>query len=359
MDSMDPHVTKALYKLSQDIRKKYKALKLGRAEEDIALNKFFKPIIEPLTKISNSSSSSSSNLTKTISKKSAKHKKVKKSSSPSPLHLKDDNDDDISSKEIDNENNLSFPTFISSSSPQKNIEEGNVFEDAMSDTSEISEPAKLVEEYTKGYLNDSHKEKYDTEYGLKYNPKKNQWLLGNASIKFDTDSDDFIIDSTDTKSSRGTQGVTKTFKGTKGLYELLFKKEPDPLSYTKDDEKNYDEILKLTNVYKRNFEPTGYTKYSNLPKYRNIIRPLVVKTSKKRRSKSFAGSGIKNSMLEYNSNAIDYRYWDDPNELVDRLKLLMASTQAGNTSLTNEMLSIIEELIEAGIIKEANSGITF
>jgi hypothetical protein len=59
-------------------------------------------------------------------------------------------------------------------------------------------------------------------------------------------------------------------------------------------------------------------------------------------------------MLEYNSNNIDYVYWDDPNELVDRLRLLMASTEAGNTSLNNEQLSIIKELIETGVIKEAD-----
>lgn len=31
-------------------------------------------------------------------------------------------------------------------------------------------------------------------------------------------------------------------------------------------------------------------------------------------------------------------YWNDPNELVDRLRLLLASQAAGNTSLPNEIL---------------------
>lgn len=48
----------------------------------------------------------------------------------------------------------------------------------------------------------------------------------------------------------------------------------------------------------------------------------------------------------------DYIYWDNPNELVDRLKLLIASQSAGNTNHTNEINSIIEELKEAGIIIE-------
>ncbi|KAF0719455.1 Integrase catalytic domain-containing protein [Aphis craccivora] len=37
-------------------------------------------------------------------------------------------------------------------------------------------------------------------------------------------------------------------------------------------------------------------------------------------------------------------YWNDPNELVERLKLLLASKAAGNTGVSNEILSIFEEL---------------
>lgn len=47
---------------------------------------------------------------------------------------------------------------------------------------------------------------------------------------------------------------------------------------------------------------------------------------------------------------MDYIYWDDPNELVDRLRLLIASQAAGNTSHTNEIFSIIEELREGEIV---------
>ena len=50
------------------------------------------------------------------------------------------------------------------------------------------------------------------------------------------------------------------------------------------------------------------------------------------------------------SSSIDYIYWDDPNELVDRLRLLMAEQQAGNKSHSNEILAIVEELREAGYI---------
>jgi len=43
-------------------------------------------------------------------------------------------------------------------------------------------------------------------------------------------------------------------------------------------------------------------------------------------------------------------HWDDPNELVDHLRLLDASHRAGNNAHDNEILSIIEEFREAGLI---------
>lgn len=47
---------------------------------------------------------------------------------------------------------------------------------------------------------------------------------------------------------------------------------------------------------------------------------------------------------------MDYVNWDNPNEIVNRLRLLMASQAAGNTSHANEIISIMEELREAEII---------
>jgi len=54
--------------------------------------------------------------------------------------------------------------------------------------------------------------------------------------------------------------------------------------------------------------------------------------------------------MTLNDNAIDYVHWDDSNELVDCLRLLEASHQAGHNAHNNEILSIIEELREAGLI---------
>lgn len=44
-------------------------------------------------------------------------------------------------------------------------------------------------------------------------------------------------------------------------------------------------------------------------------------------------------------------FWDNPNELVDRLRLLISSTSVGHNNHNNEIISIIEELKEVNIIE--------
>ena len=50
------------------------------------------------------------------------------------------------------------------------------------------------------------------------------------------------------------------------------------------------------------------------------------------------------------NNKTDYVYFDDPNELVDRLELLVSEKSARNNFQNNEIQSIIEELYECGLI---------
>lgn len=74
--------------------------------------------------------------------------------------------------------------------------------------------------------------------------------------------------------------------------------------------------------------------------------------------KKTSGQGIKKygkltdlNFIPYNSNnRIVYEYFDDPNELVLRLKLLTASKNAGNNNHMPEISSILEELRELGHI---------
>ena len=46
----------------------------------------------------------------------------------------------------------------------------------------------------------------------------------------------------------------------------------------------------------------------------------------------------------------DYVCWDDSNELIDKLRILMAEQTAVNYGHTNEILTIISELRKAGYV---------
>jgi len=71
---------------------------------------------------------------------------------------------------------------------------------------------------------------------------------------------------------------------------------------------------------------------------------IIIKKQKKK-----SGKKLLHAMI-LNDNVIDYMHWNDPNELVDHPRLLDASHRMGNNAHDNEMLSIIEELREAGFI---------
>ena len=71
---------------------------------------------------------------------------------------------------------------------------------------------------------------------------------------------------------------------------------------------------------------------------------------KKMENSPYSGEGIPKYKIANPESNIDIVYWDYPNELVDRLRLLVSEQQAGNKIHTNEILSITEDLREAGYI---------
>lgn len=62
------------------------------------------------------------------------------------------------------------------------------------------------------------------------------------------------------------------------------------------------------------------------------------------------GDGLEKEFIPYTEN-IAYEYYDDPNELCERLQLLISSKLAGNSNHSQEINSIIEELRENDIIE--------
>ena len=116
----------------------------------------------------------------------------------------------------------------------------------------------------------------------------------------------------------------KEYEGTPGLWELITMKLPN--EYDDEDYENYAEILVNTSALKRgNVSGSRTPKASKSWKWNNLLKPIWGERAK------YEGTGV-------------VIIPSDPNALLDRLDLLMASKRAGNTGVRNEIVSICDEL---------------
>ncbi|XP_043468604.1 uncharacterized protein LOC122506396 [Leptopilina heterotoma] len=181
-------------------------------------------------------------------------------------------------------------------------------------------------------LNHNRKQCLDSTYGVR--------KLSDGSL--------MIGDSQITLEDQHVKIGNKRYLQTLGLLELLFKSKPTTSLISEDDERNYKEILIATNAHKKKYSSSESIRMDKSYKYLNFISQFFPRTPTKQPSVS--GSSLPKFMITNKNFQREYIYWDDPNELVDRLRLLMASQAAGNPSHNNEIMSIIEELREAKII---------
>lgn len=230
------------------------------------------------------------------------------------------------------------PRFLPTNIEAETDEEEDVFpDDTKEEIQQIQDDVgdhSIVDEYLEQYPAEARKyvssiwllkdqsNSNDPTYGPKYDVKISKWFLGSKVINFDKKTSEIIIDN------------NERLPGTAGLYSLVFDKQPS--DFTKDDLQYYKTILNLTNVHRRNFDATKQRRGTVGYKWLEIIKPLT--------------SNQGGSLMTYNEKPIEYIYYDDVNEIIDRLRLLYASKEAGNTSVDNEIQSIIEELHESNII---------
>ena len=131
----------------------------------------------------------------------------------------------------------------------------------------------------------------------------------------------------------------ETFIGTDGLWELLTSKNPQ--NFTDEDYDNYDDLMVMTNALHRdNDEDNPHPKGNHKTyKWLNIIRPIWNK---------------KKSRIIYSKEGYEGKgvvvIPSDPNALLERLDLLLASQEAGHTGVRNELVSICDELKRQGVL---------
>ncbi|KAL6253999.1 hypothetical protein P5V15_015852 [Pogonomyrmex californicus] len=250
-------IAKQIAKTSDSIRKKYRALKIGKIAEDTALERRFKPIVEPLKQIVEKTEESQS------IEKEAKDLGIKKKQKREDSD--DDNDNDTttdkdsywtdvgwlkltpqSKKRTTKKLKAASDSLVFESTPIQPskdppkesplfLQKEDVFE--TKDVSELSfetikrtlqtqqgrealhnqlEP--LGQKYVSPLLDDNGKnDTFDRVYGV-YFDKNSSAMLGDK--KFDVDKNDSII----------IDNVR--YNGTPGLYELIFKRLPDDAVFT-------------------------------------------------------------------------------------------------------------------------------
>lgn len=271
----DSIVLDELVRVKENIKRKYIALKNGETDIRQIITKTFKPIIDPLTKISN-----------------IRDNAVKRNSTTLDV-IKEDI--------VDHKHDIGLPKVY-------------------------DEDQSLIRYYDE--------EKDDSSEDLKYQYRINNWF---ASIDLDKtygpkkqSNECITLGNKDVEFNQNSLLIEEnTYPLTPGIVRLLFNKNPK--SYTEQDLETYRSILVQTSAH--------LTLDSKIKckgnKYKNIISKLFT-----------SGDGLSKKLQKHN-----LIYWNDPNELVDRLRLLIASKAAGNTGVSNEIISIFEELLEAGLIK--------
>lgn len=225
--------------------------------------------------------------------------------------------------------------------PEKSIIGNKSLNKTLLETDVVKESLKdynpTIRPYLIGLMIDE-KDEFDEKYGV--HETDGNLKIGTADVRFDKDN--IIIGKF-------------TYKATKGLLELLFKKKPGKFLYT--DAKNYKFILNDTSAHRVDYDPQKKYAASKGAKYTTIIKPIIQGRAPEvwwtRTWKTGLGLlkkiPIRKTVIP--KSKIEYKYWDDVNELCNRLKLLVASKEAGHTGHGNEILAILEELKESKIIK--------
>lgn len=293
----EKNVLNQLVKAREAVKKKYNLLKSQKENVERAIEDTFKPIVGPLEKL--------------VEQNKTKNRVAAEAAAAAAIDEK---------KQISLLNDYdTFQLNDSIFSDQNN----STLQAADTSAFESADDDNDFKYYNPMLLKESE---LDKVYGVR--KENGKYRIGNSLINFENSS----ITVND-----------KSYNNTEGLLELLFKKHPNENLITRADTMSYKEILEVSNAHKLRHRPDERIRASSSKKYIKIIKPMFKKST---------GSGIRlprYKIAKLNTRT-DYVYWDDPNELVDRLQLLIAERTAGNPSHENEIQSIIEELREGGYI---------
>ncbi|KAL0883434.1 hypothetical protein ABMA27_016814 [Loxostege sticticalis] len=328
---MERNLKEQIVKSASAVKRKVKMIKNIKNSNDMALETIFQPIVSPL---------------KLLTSKTEKKRHVEEDMEPTQVVKKTKRSESESSNgsherfqesetDLDDEENSDNDDF-SSKTPNKTLttspsEDYDIHENSFKSIQ--SSPSTANDSLSWSVSSEALKE--DIPYGVR--SERGKLWLGKTRLHDD---------------GKNLKIGSHSLKKTSGLAELLYKKIPNLDIITEEDLQNYKLLLIDTNAHKRNWKPSNQINGNKGFKYTHVIKPLFKFTRNNTSSVESLQRGEGIDILKEVKKDTDLVYWDDPNELVERLKLLLASRAAGNTGLDNEFHAILEEMKEAGIIKE-------
>ena len=186
---------------------------------------------------------------------------------------------------------------------------------ATEEEEEEEEEDESVGKIAKGYLNMEFRDK---KFGIR--KEKGHHYIGNTHVIIK--NNDIVIPKTG-----------ESLEGTTGLWELIMSKNPK--DFTKADYGNYRYLITMSKVLHRGDNPKNpYPKASGSYKWLFLLRPIWFGLEPK---EGYEGKGV-------------VVIPSDPNALLERLDLLLASQEAGHTGVRNELVSICDELKRQGVL---------
>ena len=301
-----------IVKARENIRRKHLALKLGKESAQEIIIENLKPITQPLKKIEKivenlETPNYDENTFLQLPSSTPYKNKTKTLNLGFKTALSDEISKDEEKEEYDESVEIS-DTFNDSSSPNK------------------KENTMNISNYLNMFKISTLKKLLDDVYGVR-KMTDGTLKIGDADVKFDN-NEILVGDS--------------SYAITNGLLELIFKKNPAEKLVEPEDLKNFGKIIKSTNAHRKWYLPSEAIRSNTSKKYLNYVKKVI--------NTSGDGVSLLPKYMETNNSQIQYMHWDDPNELVERLKLLVAEREAGNNNHDNEIHSIIEELREAKFI---------
>lgn len=303
--------------LSDSIRQKTRALKQGISERERFISNTLKPIIDPLHEISKnlSTDAETNDSTPTTNFETSMGGHDDGEESEEQEGEEEQEDGEIEEEEV----NKTGETTLSATRVVDDPSNLSVL------AGEIDTKGLLTRKYLMKFLlaTPSVSRKYHV-YGARL--EKEGIMVGDSGLAVD-DKDNLLI--------KG-----KKFKGTPGLFELIFERIPG--KFTSRDLNTFKLICKLTNTHRSKYSHSSPLHRNKSVKYKNVIAKLF---PPKNRKLTGRGISMKNA---YDTNII---YYNNINKLVDRMRLLYEAKNAGHSGLNNEIVALTEELRGKGYIE--------